>query len=142
MRFPQKIKAGRVSDAMVINLDFAPTFLDFAGAEIPAEMQGESLRKLTGEKRISDWCNAIYYHYYEYPHGWHDVKRHYGIRTSRYKLIHFYKNIDAWELYDLETDPDELTNLYENRSYGDVVEDLKAKLKKLQQKYGDTEIES
>ena len=81
----------------------------------------------------------MYYHYYEYP-GWHMVKRHYGIRTKRYKLIHFYYDIDAWELYDLTKDPEELNNVYDNPSYTDTVQKLKIELKRLQNQYGDTEI--
>ena len=107
MKYPKEIKAGTVVEEMVQNLDFAPTFLDYAGIEIPKDIQGESLRKLVvGE--VSEWRDAIYYTYYEFP-GEHHVKRHYGVRTDRYKLIHFYYDIDVWELYDLEEDPNEMT---------------------------------
>jgi len=141
MRYPGTIPAGQVSDEIVLNLDFAPTFLEFAGAAIPGEMQGRSMRPLmTGPGNI-EWRDSMYYHYYEYPHGWHDVKRHYGIRTQRYKLIHFYHDIDAWELYDLENDPNEVANLYDHPEYQTVVEKLKIQLRSLQQKYGDTDIE-
>lgn len=139
MRYPKEIKPNQVSEEMVLNLDFAPTFLDFAGVDVPTDMQGESLRAITVGKKPSDWRSSIYYHYYEYPHGWHDVKCHYGIRTERYKLIHFYYDIDTWELYDLENDPHEMNNIYENPAYANVITELKTELKKLQVKYGDTD---
>lgn len=135
MRYPREIKAGQISDHMVLNLDFAPTFLDFAGVDIPEEMQGTSFRPLTLGTTPDDWRNSMHYHYYEYPHGWHNVKRHYGIRTLRYKLIHFYYDIDSWELYDLEKDPLETNNLYNDPTYADVIKDLKTELQKLQLKY-------
>jgi len=89
MRYPSEIQANQVSQKMVMNLDFASTFLDFAGVKIPEEMQGKSLRSIVKGKSSDDWRESIYYHYYEYPHGWHDVKRHCGVRTEQYKLIHF-----------------------------------------------------
>ena len=77
-----------------VNLDFAPTFLDLAGAEIPTDLQGRSMRPLLEGDQVDDWRTSMFYHYYEYPHGWHSVKRHYGVRTDRYKLIHYYNDID------------------------------------------------
>jgi len=82
----------------------------------------------------------MYYHYYEYPHGWHNVMRHYGIRTQRYKLIHFYYKIDSWELYDLENDPHEINNVVNDPAYLNIVNELKVELKKLQVKYDDQNI--
>jgi len=137
VRYPRQIKPGSVSDKIVLNLDFAPTFLDFAGAKIPADMQGQSLRSLLEGITPADWRASMYYHYYEYP-AVHSVKRHYGIRTERYKLIHFYYDIDEWELYDLAKDPDELKNLYGDPSYAQVVKKLKAELAKLKKEFGDT----
>ncbi|MBN1542393.1 sulfatase [candidate division KSB1 bacterium] len=136
MRYPRKIQAGQVAKEMVLNLDFAPTLLDFAGVDIPKEMQGESFRPLTQGRAPADWRKSIYYHYYEYPHGWHNVMRHYGIRTQRFKLIHFYHDIDYWELYDLDKDPHELSNVYSDPAYTDTVRDLKIELQNLQKKYG------
>jgi arylsulfatase A-like enzyme len=141
MRYPREIAAGQVSDAMALNLDFAPTFLDYAGVQIPEDMQGESLRSLARGQKPANWRTSMYYHYYEYPHGWHRVKKHYGIRTEQYKLIHYYDDIDAWELYDLKEDPHEINNVYGNPVYADIIKNLKAELKRLQQKYGDTRIE-
>lgn len=140
MRYPKEIEAGQVSDAIVLNLDFAPTFLDYGGIKIPENLQGESLRSLARGRKPENWRTSMYYHYYEYPHGWHFVKKHYGVRTERYKLIHFYDDIDAWELYDLKEDPHEINNIYDNPDSQDIVKDLKAELNRLQKKYGDTEI--
>jgi len=139
IRYPRAIPGGTTTDAMVLNLDFAPTFLDYAGLEIPGDMQGRSFRSIAGGRIPSDWRSSMYYHYYEYPHGWHNVQRHYGIRTDRYKLIHFYYDMDAWELYDLEKDPYELNNVYDDAAYSRTVKGLKLELARLQQAYGDTE---
>ena len=137
VRYPKEIKSGSVNNDMVLNLDFAPTFLDFAGVAKPADMQGGSLRPLLQAKTPKDWRNSMYYHYYEYP-AVHSVKRHYGVRTKRYKLIHFYHDIDEWELYDLEKDPLELKNVYSHPEYADAVKELKAELNRLRKKFNDT----
>jgi arylsulfatase A-like enzyme len=137
VRYPKEIKAGSVIEQMVLNLDLAPTFLDYAGIEAPVEMQGESYRKILNGKKVP-WRDAVYYHYYEYP-AVHMVKRHYGVRTDRYKLIHFYYDVDEWEMYDLEKDPSEMQSVYNDPSYADVQEKLKKKIIELREKYGDTE---
>ena len=137
VRYPAELQPAVVS-AMVQNVDFAPTFLDLAGVAVPTDMQGCSLRTVAQGRTPADWRQAIYYHYYEFP-GVHAVKRHYGIRTGRYKLIHFYNDIDAWELYDLQTDPHELQNLYGNPRHADLITGLKAELVRLQGAYKDTE---
>jgi len=138
VRYPREIKPGVNDSDLVLNLDFAPTFLDYAGVPIPEDMQGQSLRSVLKGKTPQNWRQAVYYHYFEYP-GWHAVKRHYGIRTHRYKLIHFYYDIDAWELYDLEKDPHELNNVYNDPAYADIVKELKAELQRLRKKYRDTD---
>jgi len=137
VRYPREIEAGSVNNDLVLNLDFAPTFLDFAGVAKPADMQGWPIRRLLRGKTPRDWRTSTYYHYYEYP-AVHSVKRHYGVRTKQYKLIHFYHDIDEWELYDLEKDPNELNNVYDNLAYADVVKELKAELKQLRKKFKDT----
>ncbi|MBD3386691.1 sulfatase-like hydrolase/transferase [candidate division KSB1 bacterium] len=137
VRYPKTVQAGSVNNDIVLNLDFAETFLDFAGVEIPKEMQGKSIRPLLQGKTPADWRTSMYYHYFEYP-AVHMVKRHYGIRSRRYKLIHFYYDIDAWELYDLENDPHELYNVYSDPNYQDVVNKLKKELADLRRHYGDT----
>ena len=136
MRYPKEIPAGSIVDKMVQNLDFAPTFLEYAGVPQPGDMQGESFRKLVGQTDTS-WRDAIYYTYYEYP-SVHMVKRHYGIRTDRYKLIHFYYDIDEWEMYDLEEDPSEMRNVYGEESYARIQTQLHKKLDSLRLFYGDS----
>ena len=140
MRYPAEIQSKQVTQKLVMNLDFASTFLDFAGVEIPKEMQGKSMRSIVKGKSADDWRQSIYYHYYEYPHGWHNVKRHCGVRTEQYKLIHFYQD-DYWELFDLKNDIHEMHNVYENPEYVNIVNDMKKELKRLQKVYGDTDFE-
>ena len=137
VRYPKEIKGGTKIDKLVQNLDFAPTLLDYAGVEIPDEMQGESFRDLASGK-TEQWRDAVYYTYYEYP-AIHMVKRHYGIATERYKLIHFYYDIDEWELYDLEKDPHEMHNVYNDPAYAEVREMMHDRLTALRQKYGDSD---
>ena len=130
-RYPKAIPAGQINEDLVLNLDFAPTFLDYAGVKIPADFQGHSLRQVLAGQTPENWRKSIYYEYFEYPHGWHSVKQHYGVRTDRYKLIHFYNDIDAWELYDLENDPSEMHNLIEDSTHQTIIEELKAELERL-----------
>lgn len=137
IRYPKEIEAGTVIDKLVQNLDFAPTLLDYAGIQIPSEMQGESFRKLVNGSS-DQWRDAIYYTYYEYP-SVHMVKRHHGVATDRYKLMHFYYDIDEWEMYDLEKDPDEMNNIYDDPAYADIKAELHEKLTELRAKYGDSD---
>ena len=135
--WPGKIKAGSKSDEMVQNLDFAQTFLEAAGIPAPSEMQGESLIPLlTGndEKWTRD---AVYYHYYEYP-AVHMVKRHYAIVTKEYKLVHYYFDVDEWELIDRLNDPNEMKNVYDDPAYAEIRKDLHVQLEDLRKKYGDS----
>lgn len=137
VRYPKEIKAGTKINKLVQNLDFAPTLLDYAGVEIPEEMQGESFRDLVSGKS-DQWRDAVYYTYYEYP-AVHMVKRHYGIATERYKLIHFYYDIDEWELYDLEKDPHEMHNVYGDPAYAEVRQMMHKRLEELRKYYGDSD---
>lgn len=137
MRYPKEIEAGTQIDELVQNLDFAPAFLDYAGVKIPDDMQGASFRKIVSGD-ASQWRDAIYYTYYEYP-SVHMVKRHYGIRTNRYKLIHFYYDVDEWELYDIEKDPAEMNNVYEDERYQSVREEMHEKLQETRERYGDSD---
>lgn len=137
VRFPKEIKGGQTCDELVQNLDFAPTLIDYANLEIPSDMQGESFRQLlNGES--SEWRDAVYYTYYEYP-SIHMVKRHHGVRTKRYKLIHFYYDVDEWELYDLEKDPQEMTNVYDDPNYAAVKGNMHQRLTDLRKQYGDSD---
>jgi len=135
VRYPAEIPAGLENDNVVLNLDFGETFLDYAGVEIPGDMQGESMRDLMRGVKNPEWRDSIYYHYYEYP-GPHKVRPHYGVRTDRYKLIYFY-TIDEWELFDLEQDPYELNNVYDAPAYADIVSELKKDIKAKRKQYKD-----
>lgn len=133
VKWPGVIEAGSRSQHLVQNLDFAQTFLDMAGIEAPKEMQGESLVPIMQGELKQPWRDSVYYHFYEDP-GWSFVPRHYGIRTERYKLIHFYK-LGVWELYDLQQDPDELHNLVDKPNYAEVKKQLKTQLAELRADY-------
>jgi arylsulfatase A-like enzyme len=126
VRWPAGIEPASVNTEMVQNLDLAETFLDLAGVTIPDAMQGRSLVPLLRGEHPAGWRDAIYYQYFEYP-GWHMVRRHYGIRTDRYKLIRYYE-IGEWELFDLEGDPDELSSVYGDPAYADVQARLEVRL--------------
>lgn len=135
MRWPSKIARGVVNTDLVQNLDLAETFLEAAGVEVPADMQGKSMMPLLTGKDAG-WREAIYYHYFEYP-GIHAVKRHYGVRTDRYKLIHFYHDIDEWELYDLQLDPHERVNRVNDPEYQEVRIRLEENLAQLRESFKD-----
>ena len=138
IKWPEHIIPGSTNDEMVQNLDFAQTLLDVAGIKAPMDMQGESLLPLLiGD---DEWNReAVYYHYYEYP-AVHMVKRHYGIISKTYKLVHFYFDIDEWELYDRIKDPLELKNVYDDPAYASIVTQLKLELNDLRIKYQDSEV--
>lgn len=139
VHWPEGIDPGLVSRDLVQNLDFAPTILELAGVEIPDEMQGRSMVPMLRGESPSDWRDKVYYHYYEGPEvegGWHDVARHFGIRTHRYTLAHF-PDYGEWELFDLDTDPDQLQSVYGHPDYIDIQVELKEQLRRLQEKYGD-----
>jgi arylsulfatase A-like enzyme len=129
VRWPAVIKAGTRSDAMALNVDFAPTFLDAAGLSIPGEMQGRSLLPVLRGRTPLDWRNAMYYRYYHDP-GDHNTRAHYGIRTRTHKLIYFWKK-DQWELFDLVNDPNELHNLYGEPGVEALTAELKQQLAQL-----------
>ncbi len=136
MRLPDGFERRGDITEMVQNIDYAPTFLELAGLTVPEDMHGVSLLPLLKGEHPANWREALYYHFYEYP-AEHMVKRHYGIRTERYKLIHFYNDIDEWELYDLQNDVNELHNLYGNKEYDSLVVDLKEQMWVLQEQYND-----
>ncbi|MDF1657668.1 MAG: sulfatase [Verrucomicrobiales bacterium] len=133
VRWPGVVEAGSVNSDLVSNLDFAQTFLDIAGVENPAGMQGASLVPILKSGTPDDWRSSHYYHYYEYP-GWHMVHRHEGVYDGRYKLMNFY-DLGEWELYDMETDPQELVNQYENPEYAEVRAGLHEELTRLREQY-------
>ncbi|MGB5355840.1 MAG: sulfatase [Eudoraea sp.] len=138
IKWPNTIRPGITEVEMVQNLDFAQTFLEVAGISAPEDMQGKSLVPLLKNEKETWDREAVYYHYYEYP-AEHAVKRHYGIATKDFKLIHFYYDVDEWELYDRKADRQEMKNVYNDPSYKDIVEELKSKLTSLRKKYKDSE---
>ncbi len=133
VRWPGVTQPGSKNGDLVQNLDFAETFLDIASARIPSDMQGTSLVPLLKGQTPDDWRKSIYYHYYEFP-GAHSVRKHYGVRTKRHKLIHYY-NIDEWELFDLKKDPNELKSVYGDPAYTDIQKRLETKLGRLRKRY-------
>jgi arylsulfatase A-like enzyme len=137
IRWPNEIKPGTTSDEMVQNLDYAQTFLEAATIEAPSDMQGESLIPLL-KGNNSEWTReSVYYHYYEYP-SVHMVKRHYGIVNKDFKLVHFYYDVDEWELYDRKNDPNEMKNVYDDPNYKEIVKELTIELYELRKKYKDS----
>ncbi|MBI3857628.1 MAG: sulfatase [Planctomycetes bacterium] len=135
VRYPKLIKAGSVSERMVLNLDIAPTLLDLAGAAIPKEMQGRSWVPLFKDQKAEfrkDWL----YEYYEYPDA-HKVRPQRGLRTEQWKLIHYHQAPEEFELYDLEKDPWEKENLYGKPEQAERTKQLKARLEELRKETGD-----
>jgi arylsulfatase A-like enzyme len=130
VRWPGEAKAGAIEERIVSNVDFAQTFLELAGAEAPADMQGRSLVPLLRGALPDDWRKSFYYHYYEGPPAVHTVAEHYGVTDGRYKLIHFYK-LDQWELFDLASDPDELKSVYGQPELAEVQSRMLAELHRL-----------
>jgi arylsulfatase A-like enzyme len=140
IRYPREIPPGTVDDHLVLNVDFAPLFLDYAGLPVPAEMQGRSFRSLLRGEAPAGWRTAMYYRYFMHL-AHHNVYAHYGVRTSRYKLIYYYErepDPPEWELFDLEQDPYELHSVYHHPDYQEVVRDLKEQLRQLRMELGDT----
>jgi len=151
VRYPREIKPSSLNDDLVNNVDFAETILDFAGVDIPADMQGRSLRPLLNGKTPENWRDVSYYRYW--MHGAHfNVAAHFGIRTKRYKLIYYYGDPlgakgtkggptePEWELFDLEKDPLEMVNVYGDAAYAGVLKNLKFKLARVRHKVADTDI--
>ena len=132
VKFPKKIKAGSTTDEIVLNLDFAPTILDYARVMIPKDMQGLSFRSILMDSNPEEWRDAMYYQFFEEGYG---IGPHEGIRTKRYKLIHYHYGDMGWELYDLENDPDELNNVYSTPENVKLVNDLKTNLEILKSEY-------
>jgi len=152
IRYPKEIKGGTINSDIILNIDFAPTFMDYAGLEKPIEMQGVSFRKNLVGKTPKNWRKSMYYRYWMNRDGSHHVTAHYGIRTERYKLIYFYglplgklgtieyPYTPDWELYDLKNDPHEMKNIYDDPANKSLIKDLKEKLLQLKIKYNDRDI--
>ena len=139
VRWPGVTKPGSVNTDIVSLLDVAETFLDIAGIEVPADMQGRSLVPLCKGETPADWRKSLYYHYYEFPVP-HRVRPHYGVITERYKLVHYYKpDVDDWELLDREKDPLEVKNFYTDPAYAETVKELQAELQRLRTEVKETD---
>ncbi|MDX2153717.1 MAG: sulfatase [Bryobacteraceae bacterium] len=148
VRYPGGVRAGGSNQDIVLNLDFAETFLDYAGVKPPASMQGCSLRSLLEGKTPRDWRQSMYYRYWMHLAD-HYVPAHYGVRTARYKLIYFYgqplgtrgglaePKPPYWELFDLQKDPREMRSVYHDAGYAGIVQRMKTELARLQKRYGD-----
>jgi arylsulfatase A-like enzyme len=135
VRWPGRINAGTTQDAIALNVDFAPTFLDLAGLKTPPDMQGRSLVPLMRGQQPGNWRASWYYRYYHDP-GDHNTRAHYGVGTDTYKLICFWKK-NQWELYDLAKDPEELLNVHSDPAYAGIVKTLKEELYRLRKEVGD-----
>lgn len=137
IRWPAVIKAGTVADGMILNTDFAPTFMDMAGLKVPADMQGRSIVPLLRGEKPADWRTSMYYRYYHDP-GDHNTRAHYGVRTLTHKLIHYWRK-DQWELFDLTKDPNELRNIYDEPASKELVAKLKTELYRLKKELKDND---
>ena len=148
MRYPRAIQAGTTSERIALNVDFAPTILDYASVAVPQEMQGRSLRALAEGRPPSDWRTSMYYRYWMHLAHF-NIPAHYGIRTERYKLIYYYgealgsggainePTAPEWELFDLENDPQEMVNVYHDPANAELIGGLKSELERLQKELGD-----
>ena len=148
VRYPRQVRPGTVNEDMILNVDFAPLFLDLAGIDVPEDWQGRSFRPLLQGQTPADWRTSLYYRYWMHK-AHHNVYAHYGVRTLRFKLIYYYSDalgqlgaIDEtyepeWELFDLEKDPFELNNVVDEPAYADTVQALKDELHRLQREVGD-----
>lgn len=151
VRYPKEIEAGTSTEDFALNVDFAPTFLDYAGIATPDFMQGTSLRPVLENRTPEDWQKSFYYRYWEHLSEPHLVVAHYGIRTERYKLIYYYgeslgsantkdeSRTPEWELFDLKNDPHELKNVYDDPAYGEIIKQLQEELYALKEKVKDYE---
>ncbi len=148
VRYPREISPGSATEDFGLNVDFAQTFLDYAGIPAPEDMQGTSLRPILKGETPDDWQDSMYYRYWEHMSE-HNVAAHYGVRTHQYKLIYYYgeglgvpgaRDVSfepQWELFDLEKDPYEMNNVYGHEDYQEVASDLKAELYRLKEQVGD-----
>ncbi len=149
VRYPRAIRPGSTNDDIALNIDFAPTFLDYAGRRTPAEMQGRSFRANLEGHTPKNWRRGMYYRYWMHNSNDHHVPAHYGLRTREWKLIYYYgkplgmrganepPTEPDWELFDLKNDPREMKNLYHDPAYASTVQRLKAELERLQKEAGD-----
>jgi len=138
VKYPKMIKPGTTNEEMVLNVDFAPTILALAGTPIPETMDGESFKPLLRGKETL-WREDFLYEYYEYP-AVHMVRKNRGVRTKRWKYIHYFEEPQEFELYDLQNDPHEMHNLINDPAYKDVLEQLKARMTVLRKELKDPDL--
>lgn len=137
VRFPDRIAAGTIDNShLVLNVDVAPAILELAGVPVPTSMQGRSFVSLLQNREVP-WRDVFLYEFYEFPDADHCVRKNRGIRTSRWKLIHFWEQPQEWELYDLQNDPHEMRNLINERPT--VVRELKGRLAELRRETCDVD---
>jgi arylsulfatase A-like enzyme len=149
VRYPAMVQPGSVGDDIALNVDFAPTFLDLCGVEVPGGMQGTSLAPLVAGERPDDWQESMYYRYWMHDDPAHRAPAHYGVRTRTHKLIGYDNDplgqigarepaaAPEWELFDLVADPAELHNVIGDPAYREVARELRAELARLQAQVGD-----
>ena len=141
VRYPREIRPGSADAHIVLNTDFAPLFLDWAGVPVPEGMQGTSFRGVLQGQAPPDWRESMYYRYFMHLDSSHNTYAHYGVRTNSLKLIYYYEpepGPQEWELFNLDEDPHELRNVYSDPAYSGIVADLKTELKRLRAEVGDT----
>ena len=139
IRFPARVRGGVVDRShMTLNIDVAPTLLELAGVSVPGWMHGRSMAPILSGQTAPPWRDAFLYEYYEYP-AEHCVRKHRGVRTSRWKLMHFWEQPEEWELYDLASDPDEVNNLAGRREHARTMRELRARMEVLRTEVGDAD---
>jgi arylsulfatase A-like enzyme len=136
-RYPKMVAAAATCDSMVLNIDIAPTVLDLAEVQVPAWMHGRSMRPLLAGQPV-EWRKDWYYEYYEFP-GPHSVRKQRGVRTERFKLIHYFQEPEEFELYDLQQDPGELNNLHGKPEHAELLRQLRGRIDDLRRETGDHE---
>ncbi|KAJ5924305.1 hypothetical protein N7466_008492 [Penicillium verhagenii] len=149
IKYPREISAGSVCNDIICNVDFAPTWLDFAKLRLPTYMQGVSFRSLVQQKTPADWQQVAYHRYWMHRDIIHDAHAHYAVRDKRYKLIYWYNESfgiegarlggeeKEWELFDLDEDPLELFNCYHEDKYREVVKHMTTLLELKMEEIGD-----
>jgi arylsulfatase A-like enzyme len=149
VRYPNGIEAGSMSDEITTNVDFAPTFLDYAGAPLPSYMQGQSMRPVFEGQAGPAWQTSAYHRYWMHKDEFHNAWAHYGLRNQRYKLIYWYNSAlgqagagdgdepPEWELFDCEADPLELFNIADDPEYSDIFHIMLAELDAKMAEIGD-----
>lgn len=133
IRWPGVVQGGSRFEPMVQNIDYAPTFVEMAGGRVPDGLHGRSFVPILRGETPPDWRTSVYYRYYDPVHN---VAPHYGVRTGRFTMAHFFQT-DEWELFDRDRDPQQLTSVYSEPAYTETVTALKAEIHRLRVQFGD-----